>query len=241
MILLGIDTCDSRGSVCALNDTKVLSEETHESLEEYSSWLIPAVERVLNVPGLSLAAVELYAVATGPGSFTGVRVGLTTVKAWAEVYGHASVGVSRLEALASLAQTRRQWIATFVEALRGEVFGGVYELKDGDVSIVGGPWVLRPVDFVGCVSQIVPLGASAWVSPDPELIRAEPAWEKRREAGESIESMPANLAPAIGRLGYQRAMRGRVTNAADLEANYVRRSDAEIFWQAGPLRKSHGR
>ncbi|HEX9344463.1 MAG TPA: tRNA (adenosine(37)-N6)-threonylcarbamoyltransferase complex dimerization subunit type 1 TsaB, partial [Candidatus Acidoferrum sp.] len=87
MIVLAIDTCDSRGGVAVLRDEAVLKIVAHESQEDYSSWLLPAVRECLLAGRLQMEDVDAYAVAAGPGSFTGVRVGLTTVKAWAEVYG----------------------------------------------------------------------------------------------------------------------------------------------------------
>ena len=101
MLLLALDTCDSRGSVALLRGGQVLEVLAHESAEEYSSWLPGAVERVLKAAGQSMEKVEAYAVASGPGSFTGLRVGLTTVKAWSEVFGGRIAAVSRLEAVAS--------------------------------------------------------------------------------------------------------------------------------------------
>ncbi len=81
MIVLAIDTCDSRGSVAVLRDGAVLKVGAHESQEDYSRWLLPAVDEALSASQLAMVDVEAYAAAAGPGSFTGVRVGLTTVKA----------------------------------------------------------------------------------------------------------------------------------------------------------------
>ena len=100
MITLGIDTCEARGSVAVRKDGSLAALEKHESSEDYSSWLLPAVDRGLQGAGAKLREVGLLAVAAGPGSFTGVRVGLTAVKAWAEQFGIKVVGVSRLEVMA---------------------------------------------------------------------------------------------------------------------------------------------
>ena len=71
MIVLSIDTCDWRGSVAVLEDELVVGVLAHETKEEYSSWLLPAVSRVLRETGLRMGDVGGYAVAAGPGSFTG--------------------------------------------------------------------------------------------------------------------------------------------------------------------------
>src|ERR1700745_1447675 len=100
MLILALDTCDSNGSVAVLRDTEVLQTHAHETGEDYSSWLLNAISDLLRAAGLALSEMDAYAVTAGPGSFTGVRVGLTTVKAWAEVYGKPVAAVSRLAALA---------------------------------------------------------------------------------------------------------------------------------------------
>src|SRR5947209_3380396 len=101
MRFIVVDTADARGSVALVNGTELRSIEVHCTDEDYSSWLLPAVNRVLANSSLSLAELAGYAVCAGPGSFTGLRVGLTTVKAWAEIYGQPIAAVSRLRALAA--------------------------------------------------------------------------------------------------------------------------------------------
>src|SRR5260370_21695284 len=122
-----VDTCDVRGSVAVLRDGVVLKVVAHESQEDYSSWLLPAVRGCLEGSGLQMEDVDGYAAGAGPGSFTGVRVGLVTVKAWAEVYGKRIAAVSRLEALAAEAPGGTAWVAAFANARRGKIFGAVYQ------------------------------------------------------------------------------------------------------------------
>ena len=116
MNLLALDTCDARGSVSVLRDDEVLQTVEHDTSDDYSIWLLPAIDRALQASGLAFADIDVYVAASGPGSFTGVRVGLTTVKAWAEVTGRPVVGVSRLEALATLAAPAGEFVAAFTNA-----------------------------------------------------------------------------------------------------------------------------
>ena len=87
MRFIVLDTADARGSVALFENNGLIRIEAHSNEEDYSSWLLPAVHRVLSPSGLSLSELDGYAVCAGPGSFTGLRVGLTTVKAWSEIYG----------------------------------------------------------------------------------------------------------------------------------------------------------
>src|SRR2546421_2302022 len=127
VIVLAIDTCDSRGSVAVLRDATVLKVLAHESEEDYSSWLLAAVGECLKASGLRIQEVDAYAAAAGPGSVTGVRVGLTTVKALAEVYGKPIVAVSRLESLAVEAPGGTAWGAAFFNAQRRQGVGGLFK------------------------------------------------------------------------------------------------------------------
>lgn len=231
MLVLSIDTCDSRGSVALLQDDSLLALMSHETKDEYSSWLLPAVNRLLKKSGLSMREVSGYAVAAGPGSFTGVRVGLTTVKAWAEVYGKPVAAVSRLVAIAAQVDGPANYVAAFVDAQRGQLFGAVYRKDGGDVSGLAEEMVIAPGNFIETATELTNGERISWISPDAMLMEAEPAWKDREKRGESIERASPILAGMIGRIGLRRLQTGRTSDALGLDANYVRRSDAEIFWK----------
>ena len=233
MLLLALDTCDSDGSLAVLRDDSVLYSATRDTAQDYSSWLLPAVETGLQATGITLETLDAYAVATGPGSFTGVRVGLTTVKAWAEVYGRPIVGVSRLEALASRASRQRRYLAAFADAHRGQVFGAIYRGNAG-FERIDQEMVIAPEDFVTWVAQKAGADPVRWISPDPQCIVATRSWSARVAAGDTVETALPPFAPAIGELARQRVLGRHFSDALTLDANYVRRSDAEIFWKSGP-------
>jgi len=238
VIVLAIDTCDSRGSVAVLRDATVLNVLAHESEEDYSSWLLPAVGECLKACGLRMQEVDAYAAAAGPGSFTGVRVGLTSVKAWAEVYGKPIVAVSRLESLAVEAPGEMSWVAAFFNAQRGQVFGAIYRLSGTRLERSGDEMVIAPGEFVEAAAETAKDERISWVSTDAECVVSEGAWKAREMRGERVESVSSVRAPMIGRLGLAALAEGRVTDALALDANYVRRSDAEIFWKG---KATHGR
>ena len=231
MIVLAIDTCDLRGSVAVLQDDNVLALLAHETKEEYSSWLLPAVNQVLRQAHASMDDVTGYAAAAGPGSFTGVRVGLTTVKAWAEVYGKPVAAVSRLEAIAAQGCGGPGYIAAFVDAHRGQVFGAVYKQAGDSLTRLGEEMVIAPGSFVEVAGELAGGEKIAWVSPDAALLAGQESWKDRERSGETIEKVSATLAAVIGRIGMRRLQQGKSADALTLDANYVRRSDAEIFWK----------
>jgi tRNA threonylcarbamoyladenosine biosynthesis protein TsaB len=238
VILLALDTCDSRGSLALLRDAEVLQVIAHEGTFDYSTWLLPNVEAALRAAGLQMRDVEIYAVASGPGSFTGVRIALTTVKAWSEVYGRGIASVSRLEAMAALAVGRGQYVAAFADAHRDQVFGGLYRRESAALKPVEAEMVAAPAEFLEWVNQRSGNERVSWISMDPEKLTSQASWRERAEAGETVEVSPNVLAPAIGRVGRMRALEGRLTDALALDAEYVRRPDAEVFWKGGAGRGS---
>ena len=214
-----------------LRDDAVLKVVVHQTEEDYSSWLLPAVQKCLEGSDLQMEQVDAYAVAAGPGSFTGVRVGLTSVKAWAEVYGRRIGAVSRLEALAIEASGGTAWVAAFFNAQRGQVFGAVYRRKGAGLVRSGDEMVIAPGKFVESAAEVAHGEDISWVSTDAECLVTDEAWKARESRGEKVASVSSVLAPMIGRLGLAALAEGRFTDALALDANYVRRSDAEIFWK----------
>jgi tRNA threonylcarbamoyladenosine biosynthesis protein TsaB len=234
VLLLSLDTCDPRGSVCALRDGVPRASVIHASDEDYSSWLLPAIERCLARAGSSLAQVDAFAVATGPGSFTGVRVGLTTIKGLAEALNRPIAAVSRLFAIATRAAGSCEWVGAVVAAGRGELFAALYQRQKGLLVRHGDEFVGTAAEFLASVVHSVSGGGILWATPDPKLLTREPAWNSRARLGEAIEIINPVLAPTIGLIGYQKFLRGELVDALHLDANYIRRSDAEILWK-GPF------
>ena len=231
MLILALDTCDTKGSVALLRDAEVLQTLAHETPDDYSSWLLPSVTDLLKSVGLQLREIDAYAVAAGPGSFTGVRVGLTTVKAWSEVYGRGIAAVSRLEALATQALGEEPRVAAFLDARRGQVFGALYSRTPGRLERVGEEMIIAPGKFVHCAGEQADDAGIRWVSADPACLNETPEWGVRQSLGETVDTVSPFLAPVIGRIGHQLALAKRLTTALALDANYLRRSDAELSWQ----------
>ena len=233
MITLAIDTSEARGSVAVLQAGRPCAGIAHTDRTDYSEWLIPAVEQVLQRAGTRMELVDLLAVATGPGSFTGVRVGLTTVKAWCEVYGKPVVGVSRLEALARSVRGEGGILAANYDAQRGQVFGALYRNWSGRLERIGDEMVSAPESFLEFAAREAGGAAIHWVSLDPPLITDLEGWQVRSMRGDVMSKVSSELAATIGMVGEEKAGRGEFSDPLELDANYVRRSDAEIFWK-GP-------
>jgi tRNA threonylcarbamoyladenosine biosynthesis protein TsaB len=225
-----VDTADARGSVAVFENADEIWIEAHSSEEDYSSWLLPAAHRALAACSISLSQLDGYAVCAGPGSFTGLRVGLTTIKAWAEIYGQPIAAVSRLEAL-TLSQpfVTEPFIATFMDARRDQVFAGFYERMGDCFAIRGDESVIALPEFIGRVAAESAGRSVYWLSPDIDMLVSAPEWRVLQDSGHVLQRVKAPFATELGRLAFQSFGRGETKDAMSLDANYVRRSDAEIF------------
>ncbi len=227
-----VDTANARGSVALCQDAETPCVELHSGEEDYSSWLLPAVERVLSRWSLTLSELDGYAVCAGPGSFTGLRVGLTTVKAWAEVYPKPIAPVSGLEALTLTNATIEQdFVAAYIDARRNQVFAALYKRQADGFQLLGEESVTALSVFIERVAVESSGQAVHWITPDPELIGPLPQWRTLAGGGHSLEQIAPPFAACLGRLAYQKFRQGKTTDAISLDAHYVRRSDAEIFWK----------
>ncbi len=234
VLILALDTCDARGGVALLRDESLLHAAPHTTTEDYSSWLLPAIASVLAPSKLILDDIDLYAVAAGPGSFTGVRVGLVTVKAWSEVHGRPIAAVSRLEAVAAQSTRSSAYVAAFIDARRNQIFAALYRRQaPALLERVDDEMVIPPDKFLEWCLANAGSQEIDWLSTDPNCLTQTSQWSSRLTANETVQEISPLLAPRIGEIGYRLALRNQLTDALSLDANYVRRSDAEIFWK-GP-------
>lgn len=234
MIVLAIDTCDADGSVAVLRGADVLEAVAHAGGQEYSTWLLPSVDGLLRTCSLGLKDIELFAVAPGPGSFTGVRIGLTTVKAWSEVFDRPIAAVSRLEAIAWQVGEDAPYVASFIDAQRGQLFGALYGRSEGGMELLGAETVCGTEESVLSVAKQTGTATVTWISTSPAVLEREPAWQQRAAQGERVLKATGVLAPFIGKIGLQKAIKGNVLDALAVDAQYVRRPYVEVSWKGTP-------
>ena len=201
-LILALDTTREHGSIALVRGVETVEELALHAPDGFAQSIYGHLEAMLRRHGIELREIDIFAAASGPGSFTGVRVGLACVKGLAEALGKPAAGVSNLRAIASLGTARLR--APVLDARRGEIYGAVYD--------AAGAVVEREV-----VSKF-----EAWVTRLPEGAEIlSPDY-----VGASVVRTPAELAAAVARLAVSEA-----GDPAALDANYVRRSDAELFWK----------
>src|SRR5499426_280289 len=131
MRVLAVDTSSERGSVCVTDRQEVMGEIRLASSVQYSERLFRSIEFLFRYLPFGLADIDLFVAARGPGSFTGLRVGLAAMEAFAAAHGKRGAGVSTLEALAWKTGIRDALIAPMIDARRGDVYAGLYRRVKG--------------------------------------------------------------------------------------------------------------
>ena len=223
MILLSADTSGKHGSIALArlpdpatrasgNDVEIL-ETVPLAGGTFSAQLVPQISALLARHGLTKHDIGGFAVASGPGSFTGLRVGLAAIKALAEVLQKPIVAVSLLEAVAR-SSSRQGTLFAALDAGRGEIYLGEYD--SADRLLLRSERLLSREEFLETASGAV-------VTPDPSVVEAA------RQARLYVEHVPYPGSAAIARIGWEKLQAGETTTPEALEANYIRRSDAEIF------------
>ncbi|MGB7308660.1 MAG: tRNA (adenosine(37)-N6)-threonylcarbamoyltransferase complex dimerization subunit type 1 TsaB [Candidatus Acidiferrales bacterium] len=235
VLILALDTSSPSGSVAVLRDDKVVGSFSTSTDEVYSARMFRHVEFLLHELSLRLDEFDLFAVAAGPGSFTGLRVGLATVKGWAEVYRKPIAAISGLEAVAAQSHSRVPLLVPVLDARRSQIYFGFYRRLDAArLALEGQECVATPEEFAQALDARAPKSDFAIVTPVPVLVRellSRLETTAAPRAAMPIDEVSPILAPHIGKLGYLRSQRGELSDALTLDANYVRRSDAELHWK----------
>ncbi len=226
MLTLSVDTSSRVGSLAVLRDQSILGVVSTSSDEAYSARMFRQLEFMLAELRIGLPEIGLYSVIAGPGSFTGLRVGLTAVKGWAEVYERPIAPVSGLEAVAAEAPIQEGIVASILDARRGQIYGALYSKQGGKLEVRIPDVVASPEEFLELLRETVPAANVVFASPSPEVFNN--ALLRSDFAVNTLLRVSPVLAPAAGLLGIQRAARGEIVTALELDANYVRRTDAEI-------------
>jgi len=229
MLLLAADTSGKHGSIAlARLPQQSTSHQDSEQIEvietvplaggTFSAQLVPQIAALLSKHGFKKEDIGAFAVASGPGSFTGLRVGLAAIKALAEVLGKPIAAVSLLEAVSVAGQSQGRVMAV-LDAGRGEVYAGEYEVAERAEML--NERLLTKDEFAA--------SAEGWTVVTPDQSIADMA----RSAGLAVRQVERPRSDAIARLGWQKIRAGETVSPEELEANYIRRSDAEIFSKSG--------
>ena len=211
-LILALDTTGAHGSLALMRGVEVIDEKLLESADGFAHLIHREIAAMLARQGIALREIDGFASASGPGSFTGVRVGLTAMKGLAAALGRPMFGVSNLRALAWFGESALR--GALIDARRGEVYGAIY---DASGAVVAEETVGPPGRFL----QSLPAG-------DVQILVDQGF---ALDLDRPVCTVTGGLARAIGAIAGERLRAGELPDPASVDANYIRRSDAELFWR----------
>jgi tRNA threonylcarbamoyladenosine biosynthesis protein TsaB len=223
MLLLAIDTSGKQGSIALARAGEHSADDDDVDVIEvvplaggtFSALLVPQIAVLLSSHGFNKHEIGGFAVASGPGSFTGLRIGLAAVKALAEIFEKPIAAVSLLEVCAFASGSHGKIMAV-LDAGRGDVFVGEFERPNRS----GQP----PREHILSRNEFLS-HAKGWtvVTPDPMLAEAAGL------AGLPVQLLDPIATDTVAKLGWRKIRSGDTTSPQALEANYIRRTDAEML------------
>ena len=244
MRVLAIDTTSEHGGAAVYDQGACLSlVPNEEAASRYAVTLFGLAGQALAQAGMSFPDVELYAVSNGPGSFTGIRVGLAASQGWAKAFARPVVGVNLLEAMVEQAQPETDWAVPVLDARRGEFFAGFYRRvtevagSQSGFESAGPGQLMHPerletmLDALtrGGQCRTFRGGTMACLTQAHDL-KAQSLRESLTQALEAID-VSGTLLEAIARVALRACDEGNLASPEELDACYIRRSDAEMNWR----------
>ena len=225
MLLLATDTSGRSGSIALARGDATGSCEVIEVVPlaggTFSAQLVPQIAALLAKHGFGKHDVGAFAVASGPGSFTGLRIGLAAIKGLAEILEKPIAAVSLLEAVAVGAKVQGRVLA-LLDAGRGDVYCGEYEVS-GESARVRAERLVKLEDLFAEPQRNAPTGETILATSDHRLAEAA------RTAGLSVSLVEAIDAGTLAHIGWRKLQASETVSPEQLEANYIRRTDAEIM------------
>ena len=228
MSILAIDTATQVSSVAVLKEGRLLAELTMQGKLTHSETLLPHIEQVLKMAAVAKEELTGIAVSNGPGSFTGLRIGLAAAKAMSYVLGIPLVGISTLQALAYQLPAPGVRVMCLLDAQKGNAYVESYRWENNSLQVVDSVQVAKITDIVAACAnmneQVILLG---------DAVQKKVAGKLELPANVSVAPphivMPR--AACVAMLGQAKLMAGETDNVMDLEPVYIRRSEAEVLWE----------
>ncbi|GFN35045.1 tRNA (adenosine(37)-N6)-threonylcarbamoyltransferase complex dimerization subunit type 1 TsaB [Tepidimicrobium xylanilyticum] len=224
MKVLAVDTSTVIATCAVLDEENLLGEFSLNQNFGHSENLVPMVKTLLENLNLKVSDIDLYAVATGPGSFTGLRIGIATVKAFAHVYNKPIVGISTLEGLAFNVRTSGI-IVPMIDARRNRVYTGIYNWENGYLNNIKEPTVVEIDELLehldGNYNNIMVNGNGIYIHRD----------KIKDKLGDKVEFAPyiqnSCRAASIGELALIKKEEANLNNYFTLIPEYLRESQAQ--------------
>lgn len=225
MKVLAIDTSSIVASCAILDEDKLLGEYILNHKKTHSQKIMPIIDELLRSCELKPDDIDVYAVSKGPGSYTGLRIGVATIKALAHVTNKPVVGISTLDALAFNMPYCEGIVVPMMDARRNRVYTGIYKWENGDFYIIEEPKVLELQELFNILTE---RNERIVFNGDGSLVYRE---KIKEELGDNVLFAPAltNMARAssVAQLAMARAKEGNIESCFELAPEYITKSQAQ--------------
>lgn len=233
MKILAVDTATESCSVAVIDGDVLLAESTSFTGQTHSRQLMNIVDTVLGQAGLKIAQMDGFAVSIGPGSFTGLRIGISAVKGLAFALNKPVVGVSSLQTLASQCGQSPYLICPIIDARKKEVYICHYRFDNGKLEKINQEYVAPPAQAIREVQ-----GPSLFVGSGAILYQDLISASLGKLAHFAAESQHIIQASAVARLSLPRFKRRKTDDIRSLVPRYIRKSDAQLKFKTVNTLKS---
>lgn len=230
MRVLALDTTTRAGSVALVDEREIRIEREGDPSRPHAERLPGEILDLLRDRDMTPADVDVFAIASGPGSFTGLRIGIATIQGLAFVTGRRVVAISALEALAhigSASLAEGALVAAWMDAYRHDVFSALYRVESGSPFSLQRLTELDPAAVDDPVTTLRRWTDEMQLAPAMFVGDGAVAYARSIE-GRGLVMSPPPLAGAIGRIAVDRARAGHSVDPAGIQPLYVRRPDAEV-------------
>lgn len=238
MKILGIDTSTMAANVAVLEDDKLICEYTINTKKTHSQKLMPMIENMLKLSDLDIKEIDAIAICVGPGSFTGLRIGMATAKAMAHVNNIPLIGVNSLEILGANMDLCNRKICSILDAQRNQVYMNKYILKDDKITELE-EISIKPIDEL---LEEISSSNEDWVLVGEAVYKYK---EKIEEISNIVIPSPANNITKASTLCFvardKMLANDQVYNCYNINPMYIRKSQAEEQYEEKQKRLKDGK
>ena len=223
MRILGIDTSTMTAGVGIIEEDEVLVDLKFNVKVTYSEILMSTIHLALKTVGLKIHNLDGFAISIGPGSFTGLRIGLSTIKGLCFASGKPLASVPSLDALASLSLFCLHQVAPLLDAKKDQVYAAIYDTSEGELRRKSEYMALDIEDLVKKISR-----KTLFIGPGAKLYQKElkNLLDEKAYFATGEQSVPSGA--SVARIGLNKLAAGHTEDITDLEPLYIRMSEAEL-------------
>ncbi len=236
MLVFGIDTCCNAATAAIVDDHRMIAQTVVNMGRTHSQIMMPQVEEMFKTSEIDPAQIDAYAAAVGPGSFTGVRIGVATAKGLAQAAIKPCIAVSTLEALAYSSKVFDGIAAPILDARREQVYNALFDCKSGELLRLTDDRALALEDLLTELKKldrnVIFMGDGVFVFED----KIRTALGTRAFFAPKTTVM--NLGGAVAEIGLEKLKKGEILSYSELVPSYVRLSQAERDLLSGNLKKN---